>query len=129
MGRPGLIGKVARTAVVAGAGAAVAGRVRRGSEPDGAEQEPSADDQQQATTDEPDDQAAPQVQSPQATREAELDGRMARLRELGEMKKQGLLTEEEFARPPNPLRHAPHRAPTPPRRRRPCAASQAALRR
>jgi hypothetical protein len=47
--------------------------------------------------DEAADQAAAQVQSQQATREAELDGRMARLRELGEMKTQGLLTEEEFA--------------------------------
>jgi membrane protease subunit (stomatin/prohibitin family) len=68
VGRPGLIGTVARTAVVAGTASAVAGGV-------------SARQQQRAAQ-------AQQPAAPDAT---------AELQKLADMKSQGLLTDDEFA--------------------------------
>lgn len=73
MGRPGLMGTMARTAVVAGTASAVAGGVRRRGDA-------RAEDQQQAMA----QPAAP-------------DDGIAKIKELGEMRSQGLLTDEEFA--------------------------------
>jgi hypothetical protein len=87
MGRPGLLGSVARTAVVAGTATAVAGGVRHRQESKYDEQ-----DQQQAAQDQ---QAAP-VPAQQGAPMAESD-RMDRIKQLGEMKDQGLLTDDEFA--------------------------------
>jgi membrane protease subunit (stomatin/prohibitin family) len=79
MGRPGLMGTMARTAVVAGTATAVSGGVsRRASQ--------RADEQAQY-------QAAQQTAAPAA---AAPDDSMAKIRELGEMRSQGLLTDEEF---------------------------------
>ncbi len=82
MGRPGLMGTVARTAVVAGTATAVAGGVsRRGAQ--------RADQQAQE---------AQQAQQPAAAPAAPAqDDTLARLRELGDMKSEGLLTDDEFA--------------------------------
>ena len=74
MGRPGLMGTMARTAVVAGTASAVAGGVRRRGDA-------RAEDQQQQPVAQP---AAP-------------DDGIAKIKELGEMRSQGLLTDEEFA--------------------------------
>jgi hypothetical protein len=73
MGRPGLMGTMARTAVVAGTASAVAGGVRRRGDA-------RAEDQQQA--------AAQPAMPP--------DDGIAKIKELGEMRSQGLLTDEEF---------------------------------
>ena len=73
---PGLLRGVARTAVVAGTASAVGGRVRHRQEQRWAEQ--VAQQYQQA---------AP------AGEESMID----QLKQLGELKKQGILTEEEFA--------------------------------
>jgi hypothetical protein len=82
MGRPGLMGTVARTAVVAGTASAVAGGVsRRGAARAESQQQQYAADQQQAT--------APPATTP--------DDGIAKIKELGEMRSQGLLTDEEFA--------------------------------
>jgi DNA uptake protein ComE-like DNA-binding protein len=78
-GRPGLMGTMARTAVVAGTATAVAGGVHR-------HQEQNAAQQQQA------EQAQQAAAGPTAS-----DDRLAKIKELGEMKAQGLLTEDEFA--------------------------------
>lgn len=78
-GRPGLMGTMARTAVVAGTATAVAGGVHR-------HQEQNAAQQQQA------EQAQQAAAGP-----ATSDDRLAKIKELGEMKAQGLLTEDEFA--------------------------------
>jgi hypothetical protein len=82
MGRPGLLGTVARTAVVAGTASAVAGGVSRRGEAraEAQQQQQSGADQQQAM-------AQPAMSS---------DDGIAKIKELGDMRSQGLLTEEEF---------------------------------
>lgn len=104
-GRPGLMGTVARTAVVAGTASVVAGGVHRHAEQNAAQQQQAADAeqqqaaaQQQAMTDQAAAQAAAHVQAQQAAApSAAPDDRLAKIKELGEMKAQGLLTEDEFA--------------------------------
>ncbi len=77
---PGLIRGVARTAVVAGTATAVSNRVSRRQADRWAQQ----DYQEQA--------AAPQPAAPAAQVDV-----AAQLQKLGDLKNQGLLTEEEFA--------------------------------
>jgi hypothetical protein len=75
-GGPGLLGTMARTAVVAGTASAVAGRVS-------ASQEAAAREHQ----------AAAQRQLPART----VDELHAQLTKLGDLKQAGLLTDDEFA--------------------------------
>ncbi|MFI6537886.1 SHOCT domain-containing protein [Nonomuraea sp. NPDC050547] len=80
VGRPGLIGAMARTAVITGTATAVSGGIQR---------------RQARRMEEQEAASAAQAQAPApATDPAE---RMRLLRELGQMKADGLLTEEEFA--------------------------------
>jgi Short C-terminal domain len=79
---PGLLRGVARTAVIAGTATSVSNRVSRRQGQRWAEQE-----QQQAPM-----QAEP-APPPQAGGDSTID----QLKELGELKAQGILTEEEFA--------------------------------
>lgn len=79
---PGLLRGVARTAVIAGTATSVSNRVSRRQGERWAEQE-----QQQAPM-----QAEP-APPPQAAQSSTID----QLKELGELKAQGILTEEEFA--------------------------------
>jgi len=77
---PGLVGAAARTAVVAGTATAVSGRVaRRQQQRYAAESQPAYEAQPAAPA------AAP-----------EEPGYMAELEQLGQLKQQGLITEEEF---------------------------------
>jgi phosphoglycolate phosphatase-like HAD superfamily hydrolase len=78
---PGLLRGVARTAVIAGTATSVSNRVSRRQGQRWAEQE----EQQQAQ------QAAPAPAAPPAS------STIDQLKELGELKAQGILTEEEFA--------------------------------
>jgi Short C-terminal domain len=80
---PGLLRGVARTAVIAGTATSVSNRVSRRQGERWAEQEAP----QQAAAPPP---AAP---APAATESSVID----QLKELGELKAQGILTEEEFA--------------------------------
>ena len=80
---PGLIRGVARTAVVAGTATAVSNRVSRRQGNRWAEQDQQASEQQPAA--EPAAAAPPQ------------DDSIAKLKELGELHTQGILTDEEFA--------------------------------
>jgi hypothetical protein len=82
---PGLIRGVARTAAVAGTATAVSGRVRRRQESRWAQQE-----EPQAAQAPPPPQAAPAA-APAG------DSVIDQLKELGELKAQGVLTDEEFA--------------------------------
>ena len=88
---PGLLRGMARTAVVAGTATAVSNRVSRRQANRWATQE-----QQQAY-------GQPAYQEPQAYAppapppEDDMDAKLAQLRDLGELKSQGVLTEEEFA--------------------------------
>jgi len=93
----GLIGGIARTAVVAGTATAVSNRVSRRQGNRWA-----ANDQQQAEAAEQ-QQAAPPQQAyappppppqPQAPTETDM---LTQLQQLGELKSAGVLTEEEFA--------------------------------
>jgi hypothetical protein len=89
----GLIGGIARTAVVAGTATAVSNRVSRRQGNRWAEK-----DQQQADAAYEEEQAAPQQQEapppPQAPAETDV---LSQLQQLGELKSAGVLTEEEFA--------------------------------
>ena len=83
---PGLIRGMARTAVVAGTATAVSGRVAR-QKTAGPRRKNSRRQQQQAA---PAPQAAPAAAAPEGSV-------IDQLKELGELKAQGVLTEEEFA--------------------------------
>ncbi len=86
---PGLIRGMARTAVVAGTATAVSGRVARRQNNRWAEKEEQQYAQQQAQQ-APPPQAAPAAVPPEGSV-------IDQLKELGELKAQGILTEEEFA--------------------------------
>lgn len=88
---PGLLRGVARTAVVAGTATAVSGRVRRRQEQRWAEQE--AQQYQQVAPAPAPAPVAPAPAAPAAGEESLID----QLKQLGELKDQGVLTEEEFA--------------------------------
>ena len=84
---PGLLRGVARTAVVAGTATAVSNRVSRRQAGRWA-----AEEQQQA----PEPQYAPPPPPPAAAPAADMDSKLDQLRELGELKAAGVLTELEF---------------------------------
>ena len=88
MGRPGLMGTMARTAVIAGTATAVSGGMRRGAAQRSAQQE-------QASMQQPVDQAA--AQGAAAPPAADGGDRIAKLKDLGELKAAGVLSEAEFA--------------------------------
>ncbi|WP_371478834.1 SHOCT domain-containing protein [Kitasatospora sp. NBC_00315] len=97
-GRPGLLGTMARTAVVAGTATAVSGSMQRGSAQRSAQQEQAAQAQQQALVDQAAAQvAAQQAQTVAAPVAAGGDDRIDKLAKLAELKANGLLTDEEFA--------------------------------
>ncbi len=81
VGRPGLIGAAARTAVVAGTAQAVGGRVAHRQQEKYAEQAAAA----------PAPEAAPAAPAPT------VDPTVAQLQQLAALRDQGILTEEEFA--------------------------------
>jgi hypothetical protein len=90
---PGLIRGMARTAVVAGTATAVSGRVARRQDQRWArkEEQEYAQQQEQVAA-----QAPPQRQAAPAAAPSE-GSVIDQLKELGELKAQGILTEEEFA--------------------------------
>jgi hypothetical protein len=88
---PGLLRGIARTAVVAGTATAVSNRVsrRQANRWAGQEQQPAYESQ-----------AYEQPQgydTPPPAPADDMDAKLAQLRELGELKSQGVLSEEEFA--------------------------------
>lgn len=106
-GRPGLIGTMARTAVVAGTATAVSGNVQRR----GAARQAQAADaaayqqaQQQAAMEAQMQAAAAQAAAaqaaaapPPAAPAPAADDPIAKLKELAELKSAGVLSDEEFA--------------------------------
>ena len=91
MGRPGLLGTAARTAVVAGTATAVSGNVarRQNARAEAKAEEQYAEQQQQYA---PPPAAAP----PAAAPEASTDDLIAQLKKLGELKEAGVLDDAEF---------------------------------
>ena len=105
-GRPGLMGTMARTAVIAGTATAVSGSMRNKQAQSAAAQQQNATAQQQAMVDQAAAQAAAQVQAQQpaaapaaapAPAASSMDDKIAKIKSLGELKDAGLLTDEEFA--------------------------------
>ncbi|HKR99882.1 MAG TPA: SHOCT domain-containing protein [Candidatus Dormibacteraeota bacterium] len=89
---PGLLRGMARTAVVAGTATAVSNRVSRRQ----ANRWAAKDDQQQQQYYE-EDQGYQQAPPPPPPPAAAAPDPLAQLKQLGELKDQGVLTEEEFA--------------------------------
>ena len=99
---PGLIGGIARTAVVAGTATAVSNRVSRRQANRWAQQDQSEYAQPQYAQPQ---YAQPQYAEPQyaqpapaapAAASSGTDAMLEQLRELGQLKDQGVLTDEEF---------------------------------
>ena len=88
---PGLLRGVARTAVVAGTATAVSNRVSRRQANRWAGQNQQAYEQQAYEQ----QQQAPAYQAP-APPADDMDAKLEQLRQLGELKSQGVLSEEEF---------------------------------
>jgi hypothetical protein len=80
---PGLLRGVARTAVIAGTATSVSNRVSR--------RQGQRWEQQEAAQAPPPEQAPPPAAAPAG------DSTIDQLKQLGELKSQGILTEEEFA--------------------------------
>jgi hypothetical protein len=110
-GRPGLMGTMARTAVVAGTATAVSGSVQRSAAQRTADQQSAAAAEQPAVVDQAAapavvDQAAAPAAAPAAAQvgaqpaasdtAAPADDPISKIRQLGELKAQGLLSDEEF---------------------------------
>jgi hypothetical protein len=98
VGRPGLVGTAARTAVVAGTATAVVGGMSRHQQAKAAQAQAAA-----APPPAPAEAAAPPPPPPPAPAEAPApaaeaeDDTLAQLEKLGQLKAAGVLTEEEFA--------------------------------
>lgn len=98
---PGLIRGVARTAAVAGTATAVSNRVSRRQASRWNEQEQQQQQQQQAEYERYEQQAyVPPAPVPPPAQPAPdpMAGRLEQLRQLGELRTQGVLTEAEFER-------------------------------
>jgi hypothetical protein len=95
MGRPGLVGMAARTAVVAGTATAVSGGVARRQNARAESKAAEQQQQQQQYAPPPQEyvQAAP---PPEAEPEASTDDLIAQLKKLGDLKEAGVLDEAEF---------------------------------
>ena len=101
MGRPGLAGTMARTAVIAGSASGVSGGVRNGQEASAlqaadaqADQQQQAALQQQAAAEQAAQAAAAQPPPPPPAPAG--DDLIASLERLGTLHTQGVLTDEEF---------------------------------
>ncbi|MFB6781842.1 SHOCT domain-containing protein [Streptomyces sp. NPDC056352] len=90
---PGLLGTVARTAVVAGTASAVGGRVQRRQQEKWGAQEVVAQQQVEEQRAVQQQQSMQQQMAPSAPAADDL---LDRLERLAELKKQGVLTEAEF---------------------------------
>uniref|UniRef100_UPI003F50C710 SHOCT domain-containing protein n=1 Tax=Microbacterium chionoecetis TaxID=3153754 RepID=UPI003F50C710 len=106
MGRPGLIGMAARTAVVAGTATAVSGSVQRHQQEKAyaqSEQQAYEAQQQQAAMDAAAAQAVANAQAaapaaaPAAPAAPAGDDMMAKITQLAQLHAQGILSDEEFA--------------------------------
>jgi len=102
MGRPGLVGMAARTAVVAGTATAVSGSVQRHQQEKAQnqyEQQQYEAQQQQAAMNAAAQQAVAQQQAAAAPAAAPAGGTdvVAELQKLAALKEQGILSDDEFA--------------------------------
>jgi hypothetical protein len=89
---PGLLRGIARTAVVAGTASAVGGRVRHRQDQKWARQDAQAAEPAPQYA-----EPAPQYAEPEQSSAPPAKDRLQQLKELGELKAQGVLDEDEFA--------------------------------
>ena len=94
MGRPGLVGMAARTAVVAGTATAVSGNVSRRQQSKAQAQADEQYAQQQAAAPPPEQEYV--QAAPPAAPEESTDDLIAQLKKLGDLKDAGVLDEAEF---------------------------------
>jgi hypothetical protein len=94
-GRPGLVGTMARTAVVAGTATAVSGGMRRRSA--GRQQQAALQAQVDAAVAQANAAQAAPPAAPAAPAAAAADDPIAKLKELADLKAAGVLSDEEFA--------------------------------
>ncbi len=92
---PGLMRGVARTAVIAGTATSVSNRVSRRQAGRWAEQDQQQQAQQQQQYQEQAQQAPPPA-APAAPAAPDMDAKLAQLKDLGELKAQGILDDAEF---------------------------------
>ena len=92
---PGLLRGVARTAVIAGTATAVYNRVSRRQANRWASQDQQAYEEQ-AYEEQQQQQQAYAVPPPAAAPADDMDAKLEQLRQLGELKSQGVLSEAEF---------------------------------
>jgi hypothetical protein len=100
VGRPGLLRAAATTAVVAGTATAVSGRVARrqqGRAQQAADAQAYEQQQQLAAQQAYAEQAAPQAAAASPAPTAAGTDIITQLKELGALKEQGILTDDEFA--------------------------------
>jgi hypothetical protein len=91
---PGLLRGVARVAVVAGTATAVSNRVSRRQAGRWSQQQAQQQDQREP---EPQDDAGPPAdRAPASTQGNDMDSKLAQLKQLGQLKEQGVLNEAEF---------------------------------
>ena len=93
---PGLVRGVARTAVIAGTATAVSNRVSRRQAGRWAEQEQQQAYQQQPYPPQAYQQPAYQQPAYEQPAPTDMDNQLAQLKQLGELKEQGVLSEAEF---------------------------------
>ncbi|MCJ0902825.1 SHOCT domain-containing protein [Rhodococcus sp. ARC_M6] len=91
-GRPGLLGTVARTAVVAGTAKATSNAMDRRGQQKAAEQQ-AYQQQQQAAEQQAYQQQQPAAQSPAPSTGGDL---VSKLQELGKLHESGVLSDQEF---------------------------------
>ena len=94
---PGLLRGVARTAVIAGTATTVSNRVSRRQANKWAAQGQQSYGQQPYGQQSYQQPPAPAYAPPAPPPADDMDAKIAQLRELGELKSQGVLTEQEFA--------------------------------
>lgn len=95
MGRPGLVGTMARTAVIAGTATATAGAVSRHQQGKAQEKQQAAEYEAMQQQQMMQAQAAAAAPPPAASA-GPSDEAIQKLKELAELKSQGIITEAEF---------------------------------
>jgi hypothetical protein len=96
MGRPGLVGTMARTAVIAGTATATSNAVSRRQQAKAQQQADAAAYQEQQYAPPPQQYAAPAPAAPPAAAPAG-DDLVAKIQELAQLHQQGILSDDEFA--------------------------------
>lgn len=97
MGRPGLLGTMARTAVITGTATAVSNRMQQGTAERQRQQQLAAQAEEQARVDQTAARVAAQQPPPPPVQAPAATDRVSQLTALADLKAQGLLTDEEFA--------------------------------